>query len=329
MRKTSLYALIMLLAFSLSGCGDKKSDDKNESNEIVSSDEKTEAPDEDKKTDSKEDSETKESQDGSINDFSPKFYLGNIEWDSEKDLSQIPIYGPNVTMPITKEDMEVFAPYQVLASSSPLEENGIYFTYDELYNAVKDWGKISYNYIYTKQYDDAEMEDPNPEFNTGNLVINEESKCETLGKAFDTGDWMIESVTEASSGRALFSAFGLSEDITGDAAYQWVIDNLGTPSYIIFKTEDVERAKTGDTSWFLGYEFVYEREDYVLSVYLCEYWNDGDFMYNEVMSVKYYNPASWFNRLEDDEELEQEKGEDYYTTYYIAIPEGTHNTIQP
>ena len=34
MRKTSLYALIMLLAFSLSGCGDKKSDDKNESNEI-------------------------------------------------------------------------------------------------------------------------------------------------------------------------------------------------------------------------------------------------------------------------------------------------------
>lgn len=325
MRKISLYALVMIMVLSLSGCGDKESDKKDDISQITSSDEKTEASNEEKESES----DTDETQTESINDFSPKFYLGNIQWGEEKDLSQIPIYGPNTTMPITKEDMDVFAPYQVLASSSPLEEDGIYLTYDELYDVTKDWGKISYNNIHTKQYKDAELEDPNPEFDTGNLMINEHSESATLGEAFDEGNWMIDSVTESSSGRALFSAFGLSEDITGDAAYQWVIDNLGTPSYIIFKTEDVEQAISGDTSWFLGYEFVYEREDYVLSVYLCEYWNDGDFMYNEVMSVKYYNPVSWYNRLAYDEELEIEKGEDYYTTYYIAIPEGTHNTIQP
>lgn len=56
---------------------------------------------------------------------------GIIEWGEEKDLSQIPIYGPNTTMPIAIEDMDVFAPYHVLASSSPLEEDGIYFTFDE------------------------------------------------------------------------------------------------------------------------------------------------------------------------------------------------------
>ncbi len=327
MRKISLYALLIVMVFSLSGCGDKESKKKDDSSQIVSTDNKSDDSKEDKKTDSdKEDVEEKSS-----NGFSTNFHLGNIQWGEEKDLSQIPIYGPNVTMPITKEDMEVFAPYQVLASSSPLEENGIYLTYDELYEVTKDWTGISYNNIYTKQYDDAELEDPNPEFDTGNLMINEhkQGKCATLGEAFDKGNWMIESVTESSSGRALYSAFGLSEDITGDVAYQWVIDNLGTPSYIIFKTEDLEQAKAGDTSHYLGYEFVYEREDYVLSVYLCEFWNDGDFMYNEVMSVKYYNPLSWFNRMAYEENLEQEKGEDFYTTYYVAIPERTHNTIQP
>lgn len=248
-------------------------------------------------TSSSEDTTTEQSVDNVDTDTGKVFmncYLNDVNWGEEKDLTGLTLFSPDCTIPIDLEKIDQFSPYYIddyRASNAGFTATG------ELPTSFAEFimgatGKTLSKYdsfdIYSCNEDYEDFYGPNI-----HIQGYEEG---TLKDWFEDGYWYINEYTQ--NEHVDRKIVDIPMDTTDENLAQTILDKFGKPSYV--RTDGIgftdisssKRLTLDESATVAGYEFIYEREDYVLQIEIQEgNYSTGHYAISN--QVHYFTKTMW------------------------------------
>ena len=221
-------------------------------------------------------------------------YLNDVNWGEEKDLTGLTLFSPDCTLPIDLEKIDQFSPYYI---DDYRASNAGYTASDELPTSFAEFitgatGKTLSKYDF---FDIYSCNEDYEDFFGPNIHIHKYEEG-TLKDWFEDGYWYINEYTL--NDYVDRKIVDIPMDTTDENLVQTILDKFGKPSYV--RTDgigftDISSSKklTLDESATVAYyQFIYEREDYVLQISIREgNYNTGH--YAQSNQVHYFTKTMW------------------------------------